>query len=131
MDLTSISHHLTMLELPPEIEVAMKAGRCTAPRTLHELSKLHREAPDRAQTLLAGDGDITRAALKAVRDDAEASQRRRAAAGQPTDWCLRAGAACARLEHILDQLAKAEPQADEASLDALKKRLAGLIGRLA
>lgn len=119
-----------MLQLPPEVEAAMKAGRCTAPRTLHELSKLHREAPDRAQALLAGDGDITRAALKEVRDGAQVSQRRRTPADQPTDWRLRADAACARLEHALDQLAKAEPRGEEASLDALKKRLAALIGRL-
>ena len=131
MDLTSVAHHLTLLELPPEIEAAMKSGRCTAPRTLHELSKLHREAPDRAQVLLDGDGDITRAELKVVRGGAEPSQGRRTAAGQPTDWCLEADAACARLEQALDQLAKAEPHAGEASLDALKKRLASLIDRLA
>jgi ParB family chromosome partitioning protein len=131
MDLTSIAHHLTLLELSPEVEAAMKAGRCTAPRTLHELSKLHREAPDRVQALLAGDGDITRADVKEVRDDAQASQGRRTPVDQPTNWRLRADAACARLEYTLDQLAKAEPHADEASLDALKQRLAGLIGRLA
>lgn len=130
MDLTSIAHHLTLLALPPEVEAAMKSGRCTAPRTLHELSKLHREAPDHAQVLLDGDGNITRAALKEVREDAQASQWRRTAVGQPADLCLKADAACARLEQALDQLAKAEPRADEASLDALKKRLVSLIDRL-
>ena len=131
MDLTSIAHHLTMLELPPEVEAVVRAGRCTAPRTLHELSKLHHEAPDRVRALLDGDGDITRAALKEVRGDAQASQRRRTAVAQPSQLRLRADTACARLEQALDQLARAKPPANEASLDALRKRLAGLIGRLA
>lgn len=131
MDLTSIAHHLTLLQLPPEVEAAMKSGRCAAPRTLYELSKLHREAPDRARTLLDGDGDITRTALKEARGDTQASQRRRIAVGQPTDWRLKADAACAGLEEAVDHLAKAELCADKASLDALKKRLSSLIDRLA
>jgi ParB family transcriptional regulator, chromosome partitioning protein len=33
MDLTSVAHHLALLELPPELTEAMQAGRCTSPRT--------------------------------------------------------------------------------------------------
>ena len=129
MDLTSIAHHLTLLELPPEVEAAMKSGRCTAPRTLHELSKLHREAPHRAQALLDGEGEITRAALASMRVRKQAPRRK--AAARPKGLHAKAEAACSRLEQVLDQLAKVEPRTDVAGLDALKKRLAGLVDRLA
>jgi ParB family transcriptional regulator, chromosome partitioning protein len=32
IDQTTIAHHLALLELPPELNEAMKAGRCTSPR---------------------------------------------------------------------------------------------------
>jgi ParB family transcriptional regulator, chromosome partitioning protein len=43
MDLTTVGHHLALLELPPELDQAPKTGRCTSPRTLYEPSKLHDE----------------------------------------------------------------------------------------
>lgn len=46
MNLTTVAHHLSLLELPPELDETLKSGRCTSPRTLHELSKLHDERPD-------------------------------------------------------------------------------------
>ena len=130
MDLTTVTHHLTLLELPPEVEAAMQSGRCTSPRTLHELSKLHRDAPKQLRTLLDGDGDITRAALKAARTEPEATKRRTKAARLPHVLRTKAELACTRLERALDQLANAEPSTDEAGLDALKTRLASLAGRL-
>lgn len=45
MDLTSIAHHLALLELPPERDQVLKTGRCTSPRTLYELSKLQLHFP--------------------------------------------------------------------------------------
>jgi ParB family chromosome partitioning protein len=45
MNLTTVAHHLSLLELPPALDQALKSGRCTSPRTLYELSKLHVE-PD-------------------------------------------------------------------------------------
>jgi ParB family chromosome partitioning protein len=48
-DQTTIAHHLALLELPPELNEAMQAGRCTSPRTLYELNKLHRDEPDRVR----------------------------------------------------------------------------------
>ena len=77
MDLTSVAHHLTLLELPPEIEAAMKSGRCTAPRTLHELSKLHRETPDRARVRdgRAGEPPLCDSAAHAPGEPACAHQR--------------------------------------------------------
>ena len=38
IDQTTIAHHLALLELPPELNEAMQAGRCTSPRTLYELN---------------------------------------------------------------------------------------------
>ena len=32
----------------------LASGRCTSPRTLYELSKLHEAQPDRAKALIAG-----------------------------------------------------------------------------
>ncbi len=46
MNLTAVAHHLSLLELPPVLDDALKSGRCTSPRTLHELGKLHADRPD-------------------------------------------------------------------------------------
>lgn len=54
MNLTSVAHHLTLLELPPEPDQAMQAGRCTTPRTLHELDRLHDDAPETVKALVDG-----------------------------------------------------------------------------
>ena len=46
MDATTVAHHLALLELPPELDEAMRVGRCTPPRTLYELTKLHHGSPN-------------------------------------------------------------------------------------
>jgi ParB family chromosome partitioning protein len=46
MNLTTVAHHLALLDLPRELDEALKSGRCTSPRTLHELSKLHADNPE-------------------------------------------------------------------------------------
>jgi ParB family transcriptional regulator, chromosome partitioning protein len=111
MDLTSVAHHLALLELPPELRDAMQAGRCTSPRTLHELSTIHRVMPDRVQTLLAGDAEITRSAVAAIRAGSSLAatptgrQEERPRAG----LLAAAITACERLESALDRAAKAQP----------------------
>ncbi len=55
MDPTTVGHHLALLELPPELDDALKSGRCTSPRTLYELRKLHEAQPERAEALIAGE----------------------------------------------------------------------------
>ena len=131
IDQTTIAHHLALLELPPELNEAMQAGRCTSPRTLYELHKLHRDEPERARALLVGDGEITRSNVSAARTEsaptASAPAQRRA---QPP-LLAQADAACARLELVLDRIAKAEPRIADADLEALKQRIASLGGRLA
>jgi ParB family transcriptional regulator, chromosome partitioning protein len=131
IDQTTIAHHLALLELPPELNQAMQSGRCTSPRTLYELNKLHRDEPERARALLAGDGDITRSNVNAARTEpvqpAHAPTQRQA---QPP-LLARAEAACARFELVLDRIAKAEPRLADADLESLKQRVARLSSRLA
>ena len=52
MDLTTIAHHLSLLELPPPLDAALRSGRCAAPRTLYELNKIHGERPQAVVELL-------------------------------------------------------------------------------
>jgi ParB family chromosome partitioning protein len=49
MDPTTVAHHLALLDLPPELDEALKSGRCTSPRTLYELSKLHQAQPEQVR----------------------------------------------------------------------------------
>jgi ParB family chromosome partitioning protein len=131
IDQTTIAHHLALLDLPPELNDAMQAGRCTSPRTLYELKKLHEEQPEQVRELLAGEREITRSVVSAVRAEAvrfarESPQRRPQATA-----LAQAEAACARLEHALDQVAKADPRVADADLQRLKQRLASLVDRLA
>jgi ParB family transcriptional regulator, chromosome partitioning protein len=131
IDQTTIAHHLALLDLPPELNEVMQAGRCTSPRTLYELRKLHHEQPDRARALLGGEGEITRGAVNAVRAEAAPPmQGPRQQKLQPT-VLARANAALARLEHAIDQVAKADPRVADADLQLLKQRLASLADRLA
>lgn len=66
MNLTTVAHHLALLELPPELDDALKSGRCTSPRTLNELSKLHEAQPEQARALIVGDAGITRTVVSAI-----------------------------------------------------------------
>jgi ParB family transcriptional regulator, chromosome partitioning protein len=131
IDQTTIAHYLALLELPPELNEAMQTGRCTSPRTLYELNKLHRDEPETVKALLAGDGEITRSAVNEVRakavPSAHAPTHRRA---QPP-LLPQADAACARLELVLDRIAKADPRVADGDLQLLKQRIAGLGSRLA
>jgi ParB family chromosome partitioning protein len=133
MNLTSVAHHLALLDLPPALDAAMHAGRCTSPRTLHELSKLQRIEPDRVQTLLAGEAEITRSAVAAIRADSSptATPARKQEKRQQVGLLAAAITACERLESALDRLAKAESHFAEADLVSLKQRVAELARRLA
>lgn len=67
IDLTTVAHHLALLDLPPVLDDAMQSGRCTSPRTLYELNRLHDSQPHRVAELIAGDGPITRETVAALR----------------------------------------------------------------
>lgn len=131
MDPTTVAHHLALLDLPPVLDNALKSGRCTSPRTLYELAKLHQAQPDRANALIAGESEITRSAVAAVRAEhapsaVEARPKRRAAS-----LMAQANGQCARLEQTLTLIKNAEQQLDAADLATLRQRVANLASRSA
>lgn len=104
MNLTAVAHHLSLLDLPPALDDALKSGRCTSPRTLHELRRLHADSPCQVQALLAGGAEITRTAVAALRAvlDAQASSEQ---APTPSNKLVaQANAACDRLERALGRI---------------------------
>ncbi len=127
MDQTSVAHYLALLSLPPVLDSALKTGRCTSPRTLHELSRLHEERPNEVEAALATDTELTRATvteLKAASPDAHSSacgvrsDRRRL--GLPID---QAEKLCDRLGPLLKKISRADVAVDVGRLAALRKRL--------
>jgi ParB family chromosome partitioning protein len=131
MDLTTVAHHLALLDLPPELDEALKSGRCTSPRTLYELSKLHQARPERVKALIAGDSEITRAAVAAVRSEHKPiATIARSKRGAPS-LLVQINSQCTRLEQTLTRLKKVEQELAAADLDALRRRVATLTSRLA
>jgi len=101
MNLTTVAHHLSLLELPPALDDALTSGRCTSPRTLHELSKLHADSSDQVQRLLASGAEITRTSVAALRAQAKDGAPERLAASPGNKHIAQANAACDRLERAL------------------------------
>jgi ParB family transcriptional regulator, chromosome partitioning protein len=131
MDSTTVAHHLALLDLPPALDDALKSGRCTSPRTLYELGKLHRARPEQVKSLIAGESEITRVAVAAVRAEhapvaADIQQKRGAAS-----LLVQANCQCARLEQTLTRIKQVEQELAAADLDALRQRVATLMNRLA
>jgi ParB family chromosome partitioning protein len=102
MNLTTVAHHLALLELPPDLDEAMKSGRITSPRTLHELSKLHAEQPEQVNALMTSGAEITRTAVSALRD--AASERGGRAPAIANKRVAQANVACDRLERVLSRI---------------------------
>ncbi len=128
MDITTVAHHVGLLDLPPELDEALKSGRCSSPKTLHELRKLHREQPEHAQTLLAGEADITRAAVVAARASTVTEPRSHRTAGS---LLTQANRACAQLEQTLIRIEHVEQQLDAEDLATLRQRVTNLASRSA
>lgn len=104
MNLTAVAHHLLLLELPPVLDDAMKSGRCTSPRTLHELTKLHADRPSQVHALLASAADITRASVSAIRSATDEPVPTEPAVSPPDKLIAQANAACDRLERALSRI---------------------------
>ena len=104
MNLTTVAHHLSLLELPPELDEALKSGRCTSPRTLHELSKLHADKPEQVKCLLDSGAQITRTAVSALRAEPDASAASEDAPSSSNKLIAQANAACDRLERALSRI---------------------------
>jgi ParB family chromosome partitioning protein len=130
MNLTTVAHHLALLELPPELDEALKSGRCTSPRTLHELSKLHNEQPERVSALIAGSAEITRNTVAAMRTVPAPAVEGEPKSSHATTPLAQANAICGRLELALDRLKKAGGEIPDAGFADLLRRLAGLASRL-
>ena len=122
MNLTTVAHHLALLDLPPELDQALTSGRCTSPRTLHELSKLHHKEPERVRALVAGQAEITRTTVTAMRSGA--------APTSSATLLAQANAACARLERTLARLNKAEHQGRDVELVTLRQRIGALASQV-
>jgi ParB family chromosome partitioning protein len=101
MNLTTVAHHLSLLDLPPALDQALKTGRCTSPRTLHELSKLHDIEPNKVRALVDGDAEITRTVVARIKADDAAPAAKSKSGGKQADALARAHAACDRLERAL------------------------------
>lgn len=126
MDQTTVAHHLALLELPPELDDALKSGRCTSPRTLYELSKLHEVQPERVKALVSGDSQITRATVATMRaEQAPAATRTRPKRSAPS-LLAQANSACARLELALSRIKQVEHELVDAELVAVRQRVARL-----
>ena len=129
IDLTSVAYHLALLTLPPELDEALRSGRCTSPRTLYELANLQKIKPDRVKAIVAGEGEITRravASLKKAPRSSRGTPRRAATSRRPTSLVGQANDLCARLEMLLDRIAKPDSPATSEELAALRRRLAQL-----
>ena len=82
----------------------MKSGRCTSPRTLHELSKLHADNPEQVQNLLGSGAEITRTAVSALRAEPDAGAASEEAPSPSNKLIGQANAACNRLERALGRI---------------------------
>lgn len=130
MNLTAVAHHLALLDLPPVLDDALKSGRCTSPRTLHELRSLHADSPDTARALLDSGAEITRAAVSAARAAADEVRPTVPAAAAPDKLIVQANAACDRLERALSRINPTDASPSAASdLVALRSRLEGIATR--
>ena len=68
IDQTTVAHHLALLSLPPELDEALRSGRCTSPRTLYELAKLHETKPARVKSIVGRQGEITRRQVASLKE---------------------------------------------------------------
>ena len=132
IDLTSVAHHLALLRLPPELDEALRSGRCTSPRTLYELAKLQKTKPERVKAIVSGEGEITRKAVasltKAPRSP-RAAPRRAVASRQPRSLAGQAGDLCARLETLLERMRRPGASVSSDELATVRRRLAALVGK--
>jgi ParB family chromosome partitioning protein len=111
MNLTTVAHHLALLELPLELDEAMKSGRITSPRTLHELSKLHDEQPEQVRALITSGAEITRTAVSALRATPETGEEGDTTPSPANQLFAQANVACDRLERALRRIQPSDSHA--------------------
>jgi ParB family transcriptional regulator, chromosome partitioning protein len=138
IDQTTVAHHLALLLLPPVLGAAMKAGRCSSPRTLYELSKLHAAQPGRVADLVASNEPITRDAVAELRDAApalSAALRNTTLAlprpNGPAQLLARATTLCARLDAALLRLSQTDTTSVPAdAMNTLRQQILAMASRL-
>jgi ParB family chromosome partitioning protein len=138
LDLTTVAHHLALLDLPPVVDAAMKAGRCSSPRTLYELGKLHAAQPERVTELVAGTDPITRDVVAEIRDTAaqvpaaaNADKPRTTRPDRAAQMLYCATGLCEKLDATLMRLGQADLDALPADdVAALRHRNAQLARRI-
>ena len=129
MDLTSVAHHLALLTLPPELDEALRSGRCTSPRTLYELAKLQKTKPERVKAIVNREGEITRsavAALKKLHGPHRSAPRKTAASRRKTSLASQASDLIARLESLLERMTRPGSPVTADELAILRRRLGRL-----
>lgn len=135
IDLTTVAHHLALLELPPPLEAALRTGRCAAPRTLYELNKVHAQRPEAVVKLLKSDTPITREAVAALRGPVRRSKAAKrpvktkapATPAQPDQLATRVDRLCTQIAAVCSQLRGAGfDQVPAEQLAALRERMSGL-----
>ncbi|HEX4233114.1 MAG TPA: ParB/RepB/Spo0J family partition protein [Caldimonas sp.] len=132
IDQTTVAHHLALLTLPPELAEAFRSGRCTSPKTLYELAKLHDKRPEQVKAIVAREGEITRsevAALKAPRRPARTARCAAAAPHREASLSDQANDLCRRLESLVARMTKQGASVTPDELAAFRRRLADLAGK--
>jgi ParB family chromosome partitioning protein len=124
IDLTTVAHHLALLTLPPDLEEALRTGRCTSPKPLYELAKLHDKRPDQVKSMVAREGHITRndvTTLKVPPPTREGSRARESTPPRKPSLSAQADDLCQRLELLLARMTRQEASVTPAELDALRQ----------
>ncbi|MEO8924116.1 MAG: ParB/RepB/Spo0J family partition protein [Caldimonas sp.] len=132
IDQTTIAHHLALLTLPPELDEALRSGRCTSPRTLYELAKLHEKEPDKVKSIVVGEREITRravASLKKAPCPKRVAPRTAAASPRKNSFVDQASRLCTRLESLFGDMTGTGVTVKPDELATLRRRLAELAGR--
>jgi len=126
MNLTTVAHHLALLDLPPELDDALRSGRISSPRTLHELSSLHAEQPEQVRTLLSDGATVTRSRVSALRAAPNCDAVSDAAVSPANKLVKQLNDAVDRLERALGRMKQfSAEQAESPEWIALRTRIEG------
>jgi ParB family chromosome partitioning protein len=132
IDQTTVAHHLALLTLPPELEEALRSGRCTSPRTLYELARLQKTKPERVKAVVNGEGEITRSAVASLNKasrSARGASRKVAVSRRPSSLAGQASDLCTRLESLVARMTKPGAPVTSEELATLRRRLAELAAK--
>ncbi|MDQ2736573.1 MAG: ParB/RepB/Spo0J family partition protein [Pseudomonadota bacterium] len=132
IDQTTVAHYLALLTLPPELDEALRTGRCTSPRTLYELARLHEKEPDKVRSIVVGRREITRhavASLKKTPRPKGVASPTTAASPRRNSLADQASRLCTRLESLFGDMTRTGAPVKPDELATLRRRLAVLAGR--